>query len=293
MPGPSDLQALTADALVDVQRALLSALRRMGGIIRGGGTDFDIFTATRKRQAIERELDQLAVVLADKIKTSGASAAQVAAARDSALLPLDQVVGVDARAIAIAQEQAGSKVRTLVDSIKRDINKAVAKAVTGETSGPEFADAVRAAFEGTGDTATEARIETITRVEVGRVFNQQAAAGDEFLARAGSTLIKVWRHATSGRFDPRARPCHKSIDGQERELDEPFNVGDKGNGCPTAKTPPGSSVGYEANAPLDPSLPIGQVANCRCSYTRIPRSRAKQPYIKKRAPAPATAAGTR
>lgn len=68
-------------------------------------------------------------------------------------------------------------------------------------------------------------------------------------SETGIKLYKIWR-AT---LDPKTRLTHQEADGQERELDEPFEVG-----------------GYQLMEPRDASLgaPMKETERCRCTCER-------------------------
>lgn len=85
---------------------------------------------------------------------------------------------------------------------------------------------------------------TIVRTEVGRAFS---VASQERLAQASETLPKLkkqWRR--SGKIHSRLH--HDSIDGQVREVDEQFVLG---NGVPIM-------------FPRDPAAPAAETINCGC-----------------------------
>lgn len=89
---------------------------------------------------------------------------------------------------------------------------------------------------------SEYRADTIARTETVAAYN----AGDREAAAAlgeYGPVEKVWL-AT---LDERAREAHADLNDTCIPVDEPFNVN-----------------GYSADGPHDPSLPAGEVVNCRC-----------------------------
>lgn len=88
---------------------------------------------------------------------------------------------------------------------------------------------------------TEGRAHVVSRTETVSAFN----AGSIDTARLlGVDMVKVWE-ATG---DARTRPDHAEAQGQERPIDEPFDVG-----------------GVALDVPGDPSGPPEAVINCRCT----------------------------
>lgn len=85
---------------------------------------------------------------------------------------------------------------------------------------------------------------TIVRTEVGRAFS---VAADERMTQAAEILPglkKQWRR--SGKIHSRLH--HDSIDGQIRDQDAPFTLGN----------------GVQIMFPRDPAAPVGETINCGC-----------------------------
>jgi hypothetical protein len=64
----------------------------------------------------------------------------------------------------------------------------------------------------------------------------------------GEPMDKSWLATMVGAAAETTRPTHRAADGQRVPLDQPFIVG-----------------GVEMDRPGDPSAPINEVANCRCT----------------------------
>jgi hypothetical protein len=96
-----------------------------------------------------------------------------------------------------------------------------------------------------------ARAEAIARTEsLKNVHAGVSAAFDQAIARGdvdADQLEKTWNHAGRGRY---SRPDHVAVDGMKVGYDETFTVG-------------GISMRY----PGDPSAPVEQVVNCRCTFS--------------------------
>jgi hypothetical protein len=266
------------DGLEDRQvRAVLRELRvsrdRVEKILSGRGalgrspTDFDLVTAARRKAAIEAEIARLERAVATTVGEGSRAAAHLAA--DAARDVAGVTVGVDARAVAYAQSSAADKVVAVTDLAKAQMRSAITRGLAGGLTMEELHAEIRKAL---GGGETEARLERIVRTELGNAYGQQSAAQDEVLLERGADVIKVWQASRDGR----TRDDHLAIDGQERELDEDFNVG---RGA-TKSTPPGG-VGYPAAAPQDPRLPPEQAIQCRCTRVYRRREDAKQPYTRR------------
>lgn len=78
--------------------------------------------------------------------------------------------------------------------------------------------------------------------------NQEVISLGVVLAEEGVSLKKRWKAL----LDSRTRPDHVTANGQTVEINQKFIVG-----------------GSPANYPRDPSLPMSQLANCRCGVEYI------------------------
>lgn len=250
-----------------------------------GAQTFNRMLGVRRKQALEAALAKLEAELGaragEAFDVAAAEAGeQAAAASEGEGLP---GVGINVRAVATAQASAAAEVRNVTDAIRADLNAAITKAMAGRSTAAELAAELAAAF----DVPQPAhRIERIMRTELAGIWMANQAEVDELLADTGPDLIKRWVTVGGNRGDGRNRDSHLALHGQERELDEPFHVGGgpkpgKAGGA-TASTAPGDGIGTPAKAPLDAGLPAGERINCRCRFVRVPRSEAKQPYIRKR-----------
>lgn len=88
--------------------------------------------------------------------------------------------------------------------------------------------------------------ETIARTEAGAAIGAADHAVAEELEERGIKVVRIWT-ATS---DSRTRESHNDADGQQRPVDQPFDVG-------------GASLMY----PGDPAGEAEEVINCRCVVT--------------------------
>lgn len=241
-------------------------------------TTYSRTVALRRKQALERALDDLEGRVSKEAERLVREAGQLASEEAAGASGVGGApgVGIQKAAVATAITSAGAEVRNVTDAIRREIGAVVTRAVTGRLTAEEYVAALGEAFDVAQPTH---RIERILRTETSGVWMAQQAAVDAELAETGIDLIKRWEAVGGHRGDGRNRDSHRLIHGQERELDEPFNVG----GGATDATPPGGA-GERAMAPLDAGLSAGERINCRCRYVRVPRSSARQPYIAKSRP---------
>lgn len=241
-------------------------------------TEYDRFIAQSRVEAIDRALAQFEAeavgTVSREIEAASRAAVQEVRRRLTAVTspPPGLLIGVDIRTMEFVQDLAATQVRAVAEEVKAKIRGALQRAMAGGLTRVELEREIAKAL---GGDATMARVERIVRTETNQAFTQAEAAANEQLAETAvaDDLIKVWRATKDGR----TREEHLLVDGQERELDQLFSVG----GGATAATPPGSGVGEQANAPLDPSLSAENAVNCRCTVVYIPRAEAKQPYIEK------------
>lgn len=288
MPGRAENESFEQRGRAEVMRVLKRSLAEVDRALgKGSGTEFGRAEALSRKAAIERAIKNLEGELPKVIQDTAAKSAQSASTVPVELYgeTLKVAVAVSPEAIAEASRSAAEAVANVGKGLRQDLNRAVVGVVSGAYDRSTFEQKIRDAF---GGEVLEHRVERIARTEISKAFMAQHAANDEALAAMpGVDLIKVW--VSSGKPDGQARPEHAAIEGQERELDERFDVG----GGATDATPPGGGQ-YQCMGPMDPSLPADQVIQCGCRYRRVPRSEARQPYIaKERAPAPDEAATRR
>jgi uncharacterized protein with gpF-like domain len=131
------------------------------------------------------------------------------------------------------------RIRDISVTIANRINTELGLVLIGAQSPGDAINALTRIFGGQRERAI-----TIVRTELGRAFS--AAAQERMLAAKAQVpgLKKQWRH--SDKVHP--RPMHLAIDGQIREIDEPYTLGN------------GVAIMY----PRDPSAPAAETINCGC-----------------------------
>lgn len=277
-----DLARLRGDQLDAILDPLRRAHAKLDRVVRGkvkGITEFGVYEATVKRQAINEEVKRVEAEIAQRMGRGVEAIAGGAVEATHARLGDDMQLRVDVGVVQRAQQNAAAMVKQVSTSIRAEINNAVVDALVGGTTREQFEQRMAKAL---GPDGFEARIERIARTELGEAYMQQQAANDEVLAATpGVDLIKRW--VRSGKGPGRSRPEHDAIHGQERELEDLFDLG----GGATASTPPGGGR-FRCTGPLDPTLPPEQRIQCGCDVVRVPRGEAQQPYIASENPNPAT-----
>lgn len=162
------------------------------------------------------------------------------------IVPIDQnavvkAVTIDSKLKTSLYEALGADVTMLKNTITAEITRGIA-------SGMLYDDIIRNIADKGYIPLKRAR--TIVRTEAGRV--QEQATFDEAIKakQAGADVVKQWSSIRDGR----TRDSHRKLDGQVRELDEPFEV----NGH-TAMHPHGFGIAAED-------------VNCRCTMLTRARS---------------------
>lgn len=265
------LDRLSAEAANAVLLDLREARERLDRILsrRSGLTEYARLVILQRRSAVEREIDQLQRNLTSRMVLV-IDAGVVGANLDAADAVGGIRFGVDAGVLAFARDTAGEAIRNVTDDVRRAVRRAVTRSLAGGLSMSELDLEIVRSFDG---PVTAGRVERIARTELGRAYGQQGAAINEELVARGIDLIQRWVAFR----DHRTRETHEAVDGQERELDEPFHVGPGAS----AATAPGDGVGFPCNAPQDPALPPEESIQCRCRRVLVPREEARQPYIAK------------
>lgn len=162
------------------------------------------------------------------------------------IVPIDQNAVV--KAITIDSKVKGDLYTALgvdVSKLKKTITSEITR---GIASGLLYDDITRNIALAGGITAKRAK--TITRTEAGRVQEQATYDAANKALAAGADVVKQW----SAIRDGKTRDTHRMLDGQVREVNEPFTVG-----------------GHKAMYPHGFGI-AAEDCNCRC--TMLTRARA-------------------
>ncbi len=149
---------------------------------------------------------------------------------------------LDERLIEFAEVQGANKVKMINEETRRRVGRVIA-------DGLQESDDLRGIARGIGRTlgVSRGRALRIARTEIGTAtsFADQSAA-----ETSGIDLVKRWLTARDGGA---RHPSAAGLEGQVRNLREPFNVR-------------GSALQY----PLDPNGPASEVVHCRCAVDYMP-----------------------
>lgn len=127
----------------------------------------------------------------------------------------------------------------------KKLDKILARGAADGLSEQEIARSIR---DGIGGALGNSRAMTIARTET-HSASQDAAF--EAIQETGLNVVKEWISVE----DDRTRPDHVDANGQVRDMDKPFDIGEEGD---------------ELLYPGDPSGPANQVVNCRCVCVYVP-----------------------
>lgn len=166
-------------------------------------------------------------------------------------LPIDQ------KQVVYALQNDSKLSKPLYDSLGEDIDllkKRIQNNISrGIATGSSYADIAKNIASGmVGDYSKMrggalGKAYTITRTEGHRIQQKASEDARQEAKNHGADIVKQW----DSTLDGRTRPTHVDLDGQIKELDEPFT-----NGLMYAGDPSGSA---------------GEVINCRCVILQIPR----------------------
>lgn len=162
------------------------------------------------------------------------------------IVPIDQNAVV--KAITIDSKVKGDLYTALGVDVSK-LKKTIASEITrGIASGLLYDDITRNIALAGGITAKRAK--TITRTEAGRVQEQATFDAANKALAAGADVVKQW----SAIRDGKTRDTHRMLDGQVREVNEPFTVG-----------------GHKAMHPHGFGI-AAEDCNCRCTMLTRARS---------------------
>lgn len=133
------------------------------------------------------------------------------------IVPIDQSVAVKAVTL---DSKLKSDLYTSLGLDLTQLKKTISAEITrGIASGMLYSDMMRNIKNAGGVPLSRAR--TIVRTEAGRVQEQATMDAANKAKKAGANVVKQW----SSILDGKTRDSHRRLDGQIRELDEPFTIG--------------------------------------------------------------------
>lgn len=167
------------------------------------------------------------------------------------IMPIDQKQVVqalvhDTKLSKSLYQTFGENVASLKKRIQNDISRGIAQ-------GSSYADIARNVASGmVGDYSKMrggalSRAYTIARTEGHRIQNQAAFDAQKRAKEKGANIVKQW----DSTLDGRTRPSHRMVDGEIKELDEPFS--------------------NDLMMPGDKDGKAAEVVNCRCALLQRAR----------------------
>lgn len=170
------------------------------------------------------------------------------------ILPIDQEQMIEA--IQHETKLSESLYETLGVDVK-DLQKKISGEISrGIASGMIYSDIARNISAMSNIPLNRAM--TIARTESHRIQNKASYNASKTAKSKGADIVKIWDSA----LDKKTRTTHRQLDGQIRELDDPFEIG-----------------GKKAMYPGEFGDPAEDV-NCRCAYITRNRSRLGAEYTK-------------
>lgn len=232
---------------------LLLAEARKSVAATVASTDWQAFYLPQMQLAIERALEEFGMRYGVDLRdaqlsfwTEGVAFVDLplASVGITAALP-----AVDTTVLGIIQGYGAGLVKGLSRSAAQQINNELALGLMGQKAPFDVMQAVgRNLKDASIFKSIAARAETITRTECGRALSAASQARFEAAAAVVPGLKKRWTYGAARRRQPRYQ--HLGIDGQVRDVDQPFGVA-------------GEALMY----PRDPAGSAGNTINCQCYST--------------------------
>lgn len=166
------------------------------------------------------------------------------------IMPIDQkavvrAIQTDSKISKGLYNRLGEDVGKLKTSIRAEVSRGIAAGFTWN----EVAKKLAKSFKTTEFSKAYNNAMRIVRTEGHRIQIQSAMDAQQVAKDHGADIVKQW----DATLDDRTRETHRMLDGQIRELDEPFEVG-----------------GMQADAPGMFGI-AAQDCNCRCALLQRAR----------------------
>ncbi|WP_448916582.1 phage minor head protein [Eubacterium ramulus] len=166
------------------------------------------------------------------------------------IMPIDQkavvrAIQTDSKISKGLYNRLGEDVGKLKTSIRAEVSRGIAAGFTWN----EVATRLAKSFKTTEFSKAYNNAMRIVRTEGHRIQVQSAMDAQQVAKAHGADIVKQW----DSTLDDRTRETHRMLDGQIRELDEPFEVG-----------------GLQADAPGMFGI-AAQDCNCRCALLQRAR----------------------
>lgn len=242
------------ELLTQVQTELTARIPAAIAKTQGGGSTFDL----ARIRALTEDIAEITADLRQRMTAAQGEGLQGQMEMGRRLIdePIQIVAGseilpttaLSRSTLAIAQAFSADLITNVSDGLKRRINAEIQQGLVGMKTPYEVMRAIGGRLPDSSVFKTVAlRAETITRTEMGRAYSLAAQARQQEAQIVVPGLKKQWRWSGRGRAN------HAAIDGQIRDVDQPYDV------------PPGRHVeGAQMMYPRDPAAPAGQTINCGC-----------------------------
>lgn len=238
---------------IDSARNLLDQARRdvIAQLAQGGRTEWDMSWLRQVQAALNTRIGalnrDLEIRLNADINRVFDLANELVDEPARVVLGTNPVIGVSRQVAQVAANFSATMIKDLTSTAQAAIDGVIRRAAIGGLTVQDAIKEIGSSLDNSKFGPVAARAERIFRTEVLRVqaiaTQARMQAHKDAMRRAGWALGKRWL-ATP---DTRARLSHLAAMGQEREVDEPFDVG-------------GEKLMY----PRDPAGSAGNTINCRC-----------------------------
>lgn len=244
-------------------RLLDQVRREIIAEIAVGGSEFDLSVARQVKRAIEEQIKRLQTQLETQFKQSLAKSGELGRTlvdEPAVTIGTRSAFGLNPQLVQVAAEFSLGYVKGLTQDAERSILRVLQRSALGGVPVSKAIEEIGKSLRSKGVFKSLAgRAETILRTELGRIqsiaTHVRMLERRDAMARAGYRLRKSWMTAR----DDRVRTTHRLIDGQVKEVDEPFLV-------------PITLVGEETEDLMYPRDPAGSAMNtinCRCAVKPV------------------------
>lgn len=238
---------------IEAARKLLEQTRSdvIARLAEGGRTEWDSFWLRSVRASIENLIERLnqdlVIRLSQDIGKAFDFGTELVDDSVRVVLGVNPIIGVSREVAQVAASFSATLIKDLTSTAQASIDGIIQRAAIGGLTVQNAIAEIGSSLDKSKFGPIAVRAERIFRTEVLRVQSIAAQArmksNEAAVRRAGWVLGKRWLST----IDTRARLSHIAAMGQERAVDEPFEVG-----------------GEELLYPRDPAGSAANTINCRC-----------------------------
>ena len=215
---------LTAQTRRQIIRELNDARDQVIATLRGTPTTWQLSHLQKVRKELEAAIARFEDQGAATWRSSTAAAWERGVSmvdeplRAAAVSAVDVLPRISDAQLGGIQAFTTNRIRDIGEKTRTKVNAHLLATLSGAQSTSETINHIQAVFR-----SSRKRAITITRTELGRAFSQATQLRQESAAKRVPGLKKQWRR--SGKLH--SRITHDAIDGQIREVDEPFQIGEE------------------------------------------------------------------